>query len=423
MVYRRQFLISKLSLISYGLLNLFIIYTVNRISDLPVWVKNWESKASQIASLQLPTDNFYPPGAAILLVPFLWDKPDYSIAVFVYFVASSLLYYLICRSLIANRSLLLIALAAFSFNPYLVWLVNSSQDTVFELFLLLSGAALIVSRRLLLSFLPIYLLCLTRPAYWVFLLVLPIALRILKIKNRKDSSIPQKLMLLPTVLLTLTFGLNQVAFGSPSLAHEGGITAHFSHNKFFYLSMPKFDMDVFLSTGGNMDPKPINESSNEFLHIKDEHLRAALVSIVENPKSLVLNSLQKFDAYVFAVQKNPQLPGEYYLSSDQKSIIIGDERLTWTLILGNIAYFFYRALLLISFIAVATLCFVTPRLQERIRHQSSVILLLPFLCGIVPGLLFYTESRFKVVSELLLVPLIIKIIYEFRKLQISERVI
>jgi hypothetical protein len=318
---------------------------------------------------------------------------------------------------------LLIALAAFSFNPYLVWLVNSSQDTVFELFLLLSGAALIVSRRLLLSFLPIYLLCLTRPAYWVFLLVLPIALRILKIKNRKDSSIPQKLMLLPTVLLTLTFGLNQVAFGSPSLAHEGGITAHFSHNKFFYLSMPKFDMDVFLSTGGNMDPKPINELSNEFLHIKDEHLRAALVSIIENPKSLVLNSLQKFDSYVFAVQKNPQLPGEYYLSSDQKSIIIGDERLTWTLILGNIAYFFYRALLLISFIAVATLYFATPRLQERIRHQSSVILLLPFLCGIVPGLLFYTESRFKVVSELLLVPLIIKIIYEFRKLQISERVI
>ena len=32
---------------------------------------------------------------------------------------------------------------------------------------------------------------------------------------------------------------------------------------------------------------------------------------------------------------------------------------------------------------------------------------LPFIFGFVPGVLFYTETRFKIVSELLLVPLVV----------------
>ena len=403
----------------YALGNLSIIFLVNRISDLPVWVKNWEVKASQIASLQLPTDNFYPPGAAILLAPFLWNKPDYAIAVFFYFVASSILYFLICRKLISDRNLRVFALFAFSFNPYLVWLVNSSQDTVFELFLLLCGAALIVSGRFVLSLFPIYLLCLTRPAYWVFFLLLPLALRKLKIANNRNKVITRGGMTLPILLLLMTFGLNQIAFSSPSLAHETGLTAQFAHNKYFYLSMPKFDMDVFLSTGGNMETKDILESTGRFSKIRDEHMRAALISIVENPKSVVLNSIQKLDSYLFAVQKNPQLPGEYYLAPDKKSIIIGDERLSWTLILGNLAYFLYRAILLISLISAATLYFSSSTLRKHFGRSSSLLLALPYISGLIPGLLFYTESRFKIVSELLLVPLVLMIFNEYRKLRKS----
>jgi hypothetical protein len=304
-----------------------------------------------------------------------------------------------------------------------VWLVNSSQDTVFELFLLLCGAALIVSGRFVLSLFPIYLLCLTRPAYWVFFLLLPLALRKFKIANNKNKVIARGGMTLPPLLLLMTFGLNQIAFSSPSLAHETGLTAHFSHNKYFYLSMPKFDMDVFLSTGGNMETKDILESTGRFSKIKDEHMRAALISIVENPKSVVLNSIQKLDAYLFAVQKNPQLPGEYYLAPDRKSIIIGEERLSWTLILGNLAYFLYRATLLISLISVATLYFSSSTLRKHLGRRSSLLLALPFISGLIPGLLFYTESRFKVVSELLLVPLVLMIFNEYRKLRKSGALI
>jgi hypothetical protein len=37
------------------------------------------------------------------------------------------------------------------------------------------------------------------------------------------------------------------------------------------------------------------------------------------------------------------------------------------------------------------------------------ILALPYLFGAVPGMLMYTETRFKIVSELLLVPLIAEV--------------
>jgi len=218
----------------------------------------------------------------------------------------------------------------------------------------------------------------------------------------------------------MTFGLNQLVFSTPSLANETGLTAQFSHNKYFYLSMPKFDMDVFLSKGGNMEPEKVLVGTDRFIQIKDENMRAALISIIENPKSVALNTLQKADSYLFSVQKNPQLPGEYYLSPDQKSIIIGDERLSWTLILGNIGYFIYRALLQVFFIIAATLYFASPRIRKQIRKTNSFLLLAPFICGLIPGLLFYTESRFKVVAELLLVPLIIMIMNEFRNPRRSE---
>jgi hypothetical protein len=382
-----------------------------------MWVRNWELKATQLASLQVPTDNFYPPGAAILLTPFIWNKPNYEISVYFYFVCSAVLFFLVCRTLIKNRKVRTVALLAFTLNPYLLWLVNSSQDTVFELFLLLSGSALIVKGRFVFSFFPIYLLCLTRPAYWVFFLSLPVFLRYMKTVDQRRRFISWRRMSIPFLALIATLGMNQAAFGTPSLAHEGGLTAHFAHNKHYYLSLPKFDMDFFLSTGGNMDPKKDINDSDKFKTIEDPHLRAALISIVDNPKNFTLNTLQKIDSYLFAVQKNPQLPGKYYLSQDQKNIVIGDERLTWPLILGNIAYFIYRVSLLILVISIFTLFWFFRAESKDLWKKSFMVLVLPYISGIVPGTIFYTESRFKVVSELLLIPVSLKIYEEISSLK------
>jgi len=395
--------------ISYAFINLLLIITVNKVSDLPVLLGNWEEKAQLIANFKNPEDNFYPPGGAILLVPFLWSKPNYEIAIYFYFTLASIIYYLICKKLITNKLFLVLALSAFTFNPYLIWLANSSQDTIFELFLLISGFALLLKRSYFLSFLPLYLLCLTRPAYWPFFILLPFMISLLRIKNSVNLQMSKKILIVPILFLVGTFGINQVIFKSPELASEAGLTAHFAHNQFFYLAMPKFDPDVFLSADGNMSTDKIISGSTKFTNIKNPEFRAAMINLFENPKSFFLNSVQKIDTYFFAVQKNPQLSGEYYLSKDRKSIIIGEARESWPLIIGSILYFMYRSFLLVLSISAFTLLVITPKMRRDLSGNPVVLFCLPFFLGSIAGILFYSETRFKIVSELLLVPLIAKV--------------
>lgn len=418
-----RFKSSKLPVVMYAVINLIFIIFVNLVSDLPVYLGNWEAKATLLASFENPKDNFYPPGGAILLVPFLVFRPYYEIAVFFYFTASSILYFLICQKIVKKRSLFLIALSAFTLNPYLLWLVNSSQDTVFELFLLLSGFALVLKRNLFISMLPLYLLCLTRPAYWPSFLVLPVVYSFLTMTKQRKSTIKRRYITAPFIFLFLTFGINQITFSDPALAGEAGMTAHFGHNKNWYLAMPKFDSDVFLSTGGNMDTERLLLNSEKFTYVSNKEFRAALIHISENPKSLFLNTLQKLDTYFFSVQKNPQLSGEYYLASDQKSIVIGENRNSWALILGSYLYFIHRALLLIFVIASLTILVIVPNVRNYVVHQPQFLLFIPYLFGSIAAILFFTESRYKIVSEMLLVPFVISIFdsYKSQKLETNSK--
>ena len=210
-----QQILKNISAIVYAALNLFIILAVNKLSDLPVWVGNWEEKAKLLASFKLPTDNFYPPGGAILLSPFLRFGPNYEIVIYFYFTISSIVYYAICKKIINNRIFFYLALSGLTFNPYLLWLVNSSQDTVFELFLLLSGFALLISRKFIHSFFPLYLLCLTRPAYWPGFLIVPMFVYFLKLRNNKGLPTTKKKASIPLVMLLTTLLINYFSFGSP----------------------------------------------------------------------------------------------------------------------------------------------------------------------------------------------------------------
>ena len=53
--------------------------------------------------------------------------------------------------------------------------------------------------------------------------------------------------------------------------------------------------------------------------------------------------------------------------------------------------------------------------------HNYILLAFPWLLGIAPGLIFYTETRFKIVSELLLVPFVALILTNVKfKQQIVE---
>jgi hypothetical protein len=405
---------TQLAMLKYWKISMYLallgieLAVIHGVSDLPVSIGNWVPKAEQLASFQVPTDNFYGPGAAMLLVPFLWLTDRLFLVVLFYFFVGTIAYWKL-TSLILTNTGRNIARAALPLNFYLLWLINSSQDTVFEYCLLLWAIYFLMRKRYL-SFSAItYLLSLTRAGYWTFFLGTSLLLFIISWIQRKEMNF-KKLIAIPLLVVTSFF--NYINFGSPSPALEGGITAYFSYSKYHYLALPKMDMDVFLSgpKGIFTEKYGVNpENYTSGAQANSELQKAALDSALANKKETLLGWMQKVDSYVFDVQKVPHLPGRYVLDIENKVISIENERLTWPLVIGNFLFFIYHALLIFAgFLALGMVLFQKIVIGKVDKFASANwALSLPFVFGFVPGVLFYTETRFKIVSELLLVPLII----------------
>ena len=414
MDFRESKLTARLTVTRYWKICTFLLLLgielalIHQASDLQVSIGNWIPKAEQLASFQVPTDNFYGPGAAILLTPFLWLTDRLFLVVLFYFLVGTIAYWKL-TSLISNNTGRIIARAALPLNFYLLWLINSSQDTVFEYCLLLWSIYFLI-RKQYLSFSAItFLLSLTRAGYWTFFLGTSLLLFLFDWIRRKEINF-KKLIAIPLLVVTSLF--NYMNFGSPSPALEGGMTAYFSYSKYHYLALPKMDMDIFLS-----GPKGIftekygvnSENHTSGAQANSELQKAALDSALANKKETLLGWMQKVDSYVFDVQKVPHLPGRYVLDIENKVIKIENERLSWPLVIGNFLFFIYRALLICAgSLALGMVLFQKLVIGKVDKFTSSNwALSLPYVFGFVPGVLFYTETRFKIVSELLLVPLVV----------------
>ena len=393
--------------IIYAVVCTSVLVTVSHFIDLPYLFGNWEEKAKSILDFNL-TDNFYPPGAAIALIPFLWAGPTYSIGVFFYYFLSCYIYYLVCE-IVKKRSFRTLALLALPCNPYLSWLCLTSADQVIELFYLTLFALGLVKKRFRLFLLFGWLLCLTRPAYWIAFLLITIIYPHKRIKMRQRLQLKR---LSGLILLCITVLGNVMVFASPNLSSSSGSTFFYSHNKYHYLSLPLFDMDVFLEE--QMNTKVINQESASFTYIENENLRAALISITENPKEIFLATGQKINSYFFSTQKVPNLPGEYRISADAKTIAIGEERITWPLVLGNIAYQVYRTIWILLLIFACSYV-ITYKTGAALIRKTETYLLIPYFVGIIPALMFYVETRQKICSELIAVPIILKILSQSKK--------
>lgn len=395
---------------AFLLICLVEISLVAELTDLPISIGNWQDKSSEILSMSFPSSNFYGPGGAILILPFLWNAPSFIVPVFFYFLLGCIGFFLLSER-IENRTVRLISLAIIPTNPYLIWLCYSSQDTVFE-FALLTWAMYFLQRKKWIPYsLVAFLLAETRAGYWTLFLGLACIFLFIDL-HRKHKLNWRKLLAFP--LLIVTFGSNWVIYSSPSPALEGGITAYFSYSKYQYLALPKMDMDVFLSGekgifspeyGPNIPSDATESESNKIFQ------DAAIYSAMNNPKETLLALMQKFENYFFGVQKIPHLPGSYVLNQDMKTIEIVEERLRWDLILGNLAYEIYRSiLLLIGLFGIGALFFARrARIVQNFSDFNLKVLAMPWILGIIPALLFYTETRFKVVSETLLFLFVLEI--------------
>ena len=403
-------------LLLYVLMCCSLAFLASMFLDLPPLIGNWENKAWSIIKFQL-NDNYYPPGAAIALIPFLWSGPIFWPAIYFYYGLSAAVYFKLCQ-LIPKRKARLVALLALPANSYLTWLCLTSADQVIELLTLLLFGYKAVMRRFKTTIFFGFLLCFTRPAYWVAYVIVVYLLG--KERSRK-SRLRKKILERGAAIWVLFFviGFNQAVFGSSNLSTSSSDTIFFSHQKFHYLSLPKFDMDVFLKNGPSTNPQKVVEESKELEFVKDYKTRAALNSIAENPQRFIFAEMQKIDSYFFSIQKVPNLPGQYELSADEKSILIGNERLSWSLTIGHLIFMLYRLLWIILF----AICVLWIGLLLLARVQLSgpeKFLLIPFLAGIIPGLLFYVETRFKICSELLAVPLLMMSFLQILELSKSD---
>jgi len=393
---------------------------IRQVSDLTPGTSNWIEKSEQILGLRIPEDNFYGPGAALMMAPFVFFGVSSYLANMFYLALGSIAYWNIC-SLISSRAGKAIALTALPLNIYLIWLIDSSQDTVFEFFLLTCSVLFLVKKRILLFALSGFLLCETRAGYWVFYLGISGYLFIREYsKNRKI--VAGKLFAFYFLIVSSLF--NFVNYGSPSPALEGGVTTYFSYTKYHYLALPKMDMDVFLSGpqgAFSSDKGPHIPTGSTPAEINSIFQKAALESALANKPETLLGWMQKFDSYFFDVQKIPHLPGQYVIDLDRKVIEIGDERLSWSLIIGNLIYMFYRTALLISGLLAVGLFLGMSHLNKRSElHQFNLLpLVTPFIFGALPGILIYTETRFKIVSELLLIPCIVEIWTKFNQKRLN----
>lgn len=406
----------KLTLI-YGLLCTLVALVASRFLDLPPLIGNWEVKAWSILEFNL-TDNYYPPGAALALIPFLWSGPEFWPALYFYYGLSAMVYFEICK-IIPNRKFRIAALLALPANTYLTWLCLTSADQVVELLALLSFGLFALRKRFSLALFFGFLLCFTRPAYWVaFILITFLLAREKKGFESKRRNFLRQGAALWVLIAVLSF--NKVIFGSTNLSTSSSDTIYFSHQKFHYLSLPKFDMDVLLKNGPSTKPEVVAESSNRLSFIDDYKVRAAFISILDNPQRFVFAQVQKIDSYFFPIQKIPNLPGQYELAEDEKSILIGEERLTWSLTIGYVLFAVYRAIWMLLF--AGTLVWLGLLILSRGKfNRAEKYLLLPYLAGVVPGFLYYVETRFKICSELLAVPLHLIALHSLRELAKSIR--
>ena len=389
--------LSRISTLTYFTLSYSVLIIVKLLADIPITIGNASEKASALIHLSIPSDNFYPIGKAILLIPFLWDGPQYFIGVLFYYSIGIYFYHKICMG-ITNQKYRFFSLISLPLNPYLIWLIYTSQDTVFEFALLLILSYATFQQRLLVIVLAGYLLSLTRPGYWPLFLFCLIY-NLLRARNK----IIKRSILLTTVsailLAPATLIVNRQLYGEATFAQESGATAYFSYNKYLYLALPTFDMDVFLSTNGH--------GWSEDNRTSKEYTRLAIESLKNNPKEVLLAFLEKVDAYIFDIQKVPHLPGEYFLSEDAKSIEIGNERLSWSLVLGNVLYAVHRTILILTFFfTIGAVLLLRKLSSESLSKKGTWVLVMPWILGMIPGFVFYTETRFKIVSEVLLAPFI-----------------
>ena len=393
------------------LVKLIIYLFVNNLLMAIVWKVNiqipaaagWLFKSEELLKLNLPSDNYYPPGSALLLIPFTKLENSALYATFFYMNIGLIFFYLICNE-IKSQFLNIIALSTLSINVYLFWLMKGSQDTVYEFAFVMISTFLLIKNYWKLSFMSLFMLSQIRSGYVILFCIVSV---LLFFKN-KSYNFSRKLILIPLILFIMSASVNLFNYGTTAPSNTSGQTLYFGQNKYFYLASPLYDVDVFLAQDGHMDvPGYKNEDlwSLDFNKIDELFLVQAIKQLKENPASLIQNTISKVDNLFFNFQKVPNLPGKYWLSRDGSTINIDQSQsLTLKHAIGNLLYFLYRVIsVLLMVYTLSLLIFFRKKIDTK-NMEYIIWSLLPIVSWIPLSLIYYNDTRFRIVPECLIIP-------------------
>ena len=379
---------------------------------------NWIDKALAILKFDAPVDNYYPPGAGLLVIPFVHFSNVSLLSTFFWASVGFIFYFLICN-FIVNKFWNFVALFTFLINVYLFWNFKSSQDTVFEFAFVMISVYLLIEKKWNVAFLSLFLLFQIRSGYLIlFILVFGIIFF-----RRNYFGVKKRTLILPIVLLFLSAIFNQLVYGVVSTSITSGQTIYFGQNKYFYLGHPNFDIDTFLSKEGHMTPEDVTDEElwdKNLKEIDGIFLKEAMSDIRNNPQVLIQNTLTKIDNLFFNFQKIPNLPGQHWLSADANSIIIDKNSLNFKYALGNLIYFIYRVISVLLVIYALSVFFYLRKLINKNDYLYSIWLLLPFISWVPLCLIFYEDTRFRIVSESLFIPASVYLITQLNSVRIRN---
>lgn len=360
----------------------------------PQTIGKWIPSAKKLLNFDAPLDNWYGPTAAILMMPFSFLSTNYLfIVTLFYFIIGSFFYYKLVEEFLVNKYLNYIGLLIPFANLYLFRLIDSSPDTVFEFSLLTLLMWVVIKKKFILFVVVGIALAELRSGYWLLVLAMAI---LLVLRNRNRRSVIS-LIVFPSLLMILI--INFFLYGIFAPASEGARTAYFSNNKYAYLLESTYQIDHFFDG----DNGPMRTSCND-----DEACRENLIIDLKNNKQETIFSLvNKFDTYFFSVQKVPRLPGWFELDAKNSVIKIGQSNMSWSVVAASFLYFVYKSILHISII-ICIFVYIFNFSQKERKNVKLQWLVLPWLIGSIPAILFYAETRVWIVSELLLVPFILE---------------
>ena len=382
--------------------NLFLVLSW-QLNNLPaVAGTNWVDKALAILNFDAPEDNYYPPGSGLLITPFVNFPYVSLLSTFFWANIGFIFYFLICN-FISSKFWNLVALSTFLINVYLFWNFKSSQDTVFEFAFVMISVYFLIREKWYIAFLSLFMLFQIRSGY-LLLFVLVFGLILIR---RNYFNVKKRMLIFPISLFILSASFNQLLYGVVSPSVTSGQTIYFGQNKYFYLGHPNFDIDTFLVKEGHMTPKGFtNEElwAKDLKETDDIFLSEALSDIRSNPQVLIQNTLIKIDNLFFNFQKIPNLPGQHWLTTDANSIVIDRNALDFKYAVGNLVYFIYRVISVLLITYALSVFFYLRKSLTRDDYVHTVWLLLPFISWVPLCLIFYEDTRFRIVSESLFIP-------------------